>query len=339
MASQKNNKSREDIMRGFKHLSWVALSVLLLASSAQADEFPTRRITMIVPFAAGGAADVTGRILADGMSRQLGEPVIVENVGGAGGTIGVTRAKNAAPDGYTISLGHMGTHAAAPALYPKLGYDPRKDFDYLGLIAKSPIILFARKSLPVKSLQQFIAYAKKEGSNLRDGHSGAGSISHITCTLFDQLVGIKPTMVPYRGVGPVMNDMLGGNVDFGCDLVLALSPQVKAGNIRGLAVAAKERSPVLPNVPTTVEAGLPEFQADAWTALFVPKGTPEPVLAKLRSAMEKSLDNPTIRDRLQKLGASVPPNDERGPQYLKSLVVREVDRWTKIIKAAGITAE
>jgi tripartite-type tricarboxylate transporter receptor subunit TctC len=226
----------------FRRIAAGWLSIGLVAATAHAQDFPTRTLTMIVPFAAGGAADVTGRILAEGIGRQLGQNVIVENVSGAGGTIGATRGKNAPADGYTISLGHMGTHAAAPALYPRLGYDPRKDFEYLGLIAKSPIILFARKTLPAKTLTDFIAYAKKEGPKLKNGHSGVGSISHITCALFDQLVDIKPTSVPYRGVGPMMNDMLGDNVDYGCDLVAALSPQVKSGNIMGLAVAAPQRA-------------------------------------------------------------------------------------------------
>jgi len=317
----------------------LGVGLLALASAAHAEDYPTRTITMIVPFAAGGAADVTGRILAEGIGRQLGQTVIVENVSGAGGTIGSTRGKNAPADGYTISLGHMGTHAAAPALYPRIGYDPRKDFDYLGLIAKSPIILFARKTLPAKNLKDFIAYARQQGAALKNGHSGVGSISHITCALFDQLVGIEPTRIPYRGVGPMMNDMLGGNVDYGCDLVAALSPQVKSGNIMGLAVAAPQRAAALPDVRTTVEAGVPDFQADAWTALFVPKGTPEPVLAKLRTAVEKALDDPAVRDRLAAIGADVPGKEERGPAYLQALIVREVHRWARVIKAAGITAQ
>jgi tripartite-type tricarboxylate transporter receptor subunit TctC len=323
----------------FRRIAAGWLSIGLVAATAHAQDFPTRTLTMIVPFAAGGAADVTGRILAEGIGRQLGQNVIVENVSGAGGTIGATRGKNAPADGYTISLGHMGTHAAAPALYPRLGYDPRKDFEYLGLIAKSPIILFARKTLPAKTLTDFIAYAKKEGPKLKNGHSGVGSISHITCALFDQLVDIKPTSVPYRGVGPMMNDMLGDNVDYGCDLVAALSPQVKSGNIMGLAVAAPQRAAAVPDVPTTVEAGLPDFQADAWTALFVPKGTPEPALAKLRAATEKALDDPAVRDRLTSLGASIPVPEERGPAYLQQLVTKEVSRWAKVIEKAGITAQ
>ena len=312
---------------------------LWLPQELQAADYPTRTITMIVPFAAGGAADITGRILAEGMSQQLGYRIIVENSTGAGGTIGSTRGKNAANDGYTISLGHMGTHAAAFSLYPHIGYDPRKDFEYIGLIARSPIILFARKSFPATTLPEFIKYAKEKGPELKEGHSGVGSLSHIACALFTQIIGTAPTTVPYRGVGPMINDMLGDTVDFGCDLVLAVSSHVNSGSITGIAIAAPERSPAIPDVPTTVEGGLPEFQADTWTALFAPKGTPEPIMKALRDAASKALDDPAVSSRLIQLGATVPKPEERSPEYLKALVTKEVDRWANVIKSAGISAE
>jgi tripartite-type tricarboxylate transporter receptor subunit TctC len=330
-------------MSSYRSIRGVVVSAMLgalwLPLELHAADYPARTITMIVPFAAGGAADITGRILAEGMSRQLGYRIIVENATGAGGTIGSTRGKNAANDGYTISLGHMGTHAAAFSLYPHIGYDPRKDFEYIGLIARSPIILFARKSLPAKTLPEFIKYAREKGPELKDGHSGVGSISHIACALLAQIIGTAPTTVPYRGVGPMINDMLGDTVDYGCDLVLAVSSHLNSGSIIGIAVAAAERSPAIPDVPTTVEGGLPDFQADAWTALFAPKGTPEPIMKALRNAASKALDDPAVSSRLVQLGATVPKPDERSPEYLKALVTKEVDRWAKVIEAAGISAE
>jgi tripartite-type tricarboxylate transporter receptor subunit TctC len=322
-----------------KVVLFAMLGALWLAPELRAADYPTRTITMIVPFAAGGAADITGRILAEGMSQQLGHRIIVENSTGAGGTIGSTRGKNATNDGYTISLGHMGTHAAAFSLYPHIGYDPRKDFEYIGLIARSPIVLFARKSFPAKTLPEFIKYAKEKGPELKNGHSGVGSLSHISCALLAQIIGTKPTTIPYRGVGPMVNDMLGDTVDYGCDLVLAVSSHINSGSIVGIAVAAPERSPAIPDVPTTAEAGLPEFQADTWTALFAPKGTPEPIMKALRDAASKALDDPAISSRLIQLGATVPKPEERSPEYLKDLVIKETDRWANVIKAAGISAE
>jgi tripartite-type tricarboxylate transporter receptor subunit TctC len=324
---------------GLSALAASVLALLAAVSPGAAQIFPSRPVTIIVPFAAGGAADVNGRIIADSLTQRLGQTVIVENVAGAGGTTGSVRGKNAPNDGYTLLLGHMGTHAASVSLYPKLGYDPRTDFEPLGLISLSPIMLFARKNLPANTLQEFLAYARSMGNKLTDGHSGVGSISHITCSLLASLGGFTPTYVPYRGVGPMMNDMLGGNVDFGCDLVLAVSPQVASGNLKGLAIAAPERSAAVPDVPTAAEGGLAEFRADAWTGLFAPKGTPPEVLARLREAVAASLDDPRVTNRLAQLGAVAPKPGERGGDYLAKLVKDEVDRWGKVIKNAGIVVD
>lgn len=319
-----------------KSLALCAAMVTTLSSTAAWAEYPERVITIVVPFAAGGAADVTGRIVADALSKQLGQTVIVENVAGAGGTTGTARSAAAEGDGYTIALGHMGTHAAAPALYPKLAYNPQTSFKPLGLVTRSPIIVFARKELPANTLGEFLDYARAHPSEYTNGHSGAGSISHITCALFESVGQFKATLVPYRGVGPMMNDMLGGNVDYSCDLVISVSSQIKGGALKGLAVAAKERSKAVPDVPTTAEAGLPDFQADTWTGLFVPASTPDDIAKKLEAAVSASLADMATAKRLEDLGAEVPKPEQRGGAYLGTLVSSEIERWSSVITSAGI---
>jgi tripartite-type tricarboxylate transporter receptor subunit TctC len=303
---------------------------------AKAQTYPDRPITLIVPFVAGGAADTTGRILADDMSRQLGQSIVIENVGGAGGATGSARGMRANPDGYTIGLGHMGTHAASVAINPNLPYDPRKDFAYLGLVSTTPNIVFARKDFPAANLQEFIAYARANGSNLKMGHSGIGAASHITCILLFQLIGTQPTYVSYRGFGQTINDILAGNIDGSCDLVASVSPQVAAGTVKAFVVAADDRSPAVPEVPTAAEAGLPEFKAETWTGLYAPKGTPVPILAILREAVANSLETSHVQKRLADIGATVPKREQRGGDYMQALVAREVERWSNILKNAGV---
>ncbi|KRR16080.1 hypothetical protein CQ14_23845 [Bradyrhizobium lablabi] len=324
------------VFRGFLMLGglvvWSAVSVL----SAQAQTFPNRPLTMIVPFAAGGAADTTGRIMADAMARHLGRPVVVENVGGAGGAIGSLRGKNARPDGYTIGLGHMGTHAAAVGANASLGYDPRKDFDYLGLVSTTPNIVFVRKDFPANSLAEFAAYAKAKGKDLKMGHSGIGAASHITCILLFQIIGAEPTYVSYRGFGQTINDILSGSIDGSCDLVASVSGQVQSGSVKALAVATAERSPNVPDVPTASEAGLPDFAAETWTGLYVPKGVSADILAKLRAAVALSLAEPAVQERFLKIGAEVPKPGRRGGEAMHALVEKEVVRWVEILGKAGL---
>jgi tripartite-type tricarboxylate transporter receptor subunit TctC len=329
-------KTASAVVRYFALGTLIATALGSASTTSVAQTYPSRAITLLVPFAAGGAADVTARIVGEAMSQRLGQPVIIENVAGAGGTTGVGRAKNAAKDGYTILLGHMGTHAASVALYPRLSYDPRTDFEPLGLVTFSPIVLFARKDLPVSNLQEFLAYARSQGDKIANGHSGVGSIAHITCALLASVGGFKPTMVPYRGNGPMVNDMLGGNVDYSCDLVVSVAPQLTSGTLKGLAVAAPTRSAAVPDVPTATEGGLPEFRADAWTGLFAPKGMPQEALTKLRQALSSSLEDEKVKSRLTELGATVPSVSERTPDYLANLMTDEVTRWKKIITEAGI---
>jgi tripartite-type tricarboxylate transporter receptor subunit TctC len=314
----------------------VAAVVLIMAAmaGAQAEEYPARTITIIVPFAAGGPADITGRIVADIFSRHLGQRVVVENVGGAGGTIGTLRAARAAADGYTILSGHMGTNALAAAFYPDLGYDPQKDFEPIGLTAEYPELLVVRKNFPANNLGEFVAYAKANASKLNVGHAGVGSVSYIGCLLLDAAIGIKPTLVPFTGTAPVLNAMLAGEIDYECDPVLGTLAQVRAGGVKALAIAARKRSPMLPDVPTSYEQGLPEFDCAPFYAVFVPKGTPKPIADKLAEALNKGLNEQAVQKRLAELGADIVEPARRGPKPLADLVRSESARLMPILKAA-----
>jgi tripartite-type tricarboxylate transporter receptor subunit TctC len=314
----------------------ILMLAALLAFQAQA-VYPERPITLIVPFAAGGPTDVVARIVGDNMSRTLGQQIVVENVTGAGGTTGTTRGAQATPDGYTIMMGHMGTHGAAPSVYPNLKYDPQKDFLPIGMAAGTPILIVARKNFPPKDLKEFIAHLKASSEKLNEAQAGVGSVSHTTCSLLNSLLGAKPTRVPYQGTGPALNDLVGGQVDYMCDQIVNLTPQIQAGSIKAYAIATEKRSPALPDVPTTKEAGLPEFQVTAWNAMFAPKGTPPEVVAKLNAALVKALDDETTRKRLLELGADIPDKAGRSPEALQKLVASEVARWGKVLKVASAT--
>ena len=313
-------------------------TLLGLSAGAAHAAYPERPITLIVPFAAGGPTDVVARIVGDHMSRTLGQQVVVENVTGAGGTTGTTRAAQAAPDGYTIIMGHMGTHGAAPAVYPNLKYDPLKDFVPIGLAAGTPILIVARKNFPPKDLKEFISYAKANSEKLNEAHAGVGSVSFTTCSLLNSILGIKPTRVPYQGTGPALNDLVGGQVDYMCDQIVNLTPQIQAGSIKAYGIATEKRSPALPDVPTTKEGGLPEFQVSAWNALFAPKGTPKEVVTKLNGALVKALDDETTRKRLLDLGAEIADRAGRTPEALEKLVTSEIARWNKVLRAQTAAA-
>ena len=317
---------------------WTAAAVFLMVAAmngALAQDYPTRTVTMIVPFAAGGPADITGRIVADIFSRHLGQRFVVENVGGAGGTIGALRAARAAADGYTILSGHMGTNALASAFYPNLGYDPQKDFEPIGLTAEYPELLVVRKDFPANNLNEFVAYAKANASKLNVGHAGLGSVSYIGCLLLNAAIGIKPTMVPFTGTAPVLNAMLGGEIDYECDPVLGTLTHVRAGTVKALAIAAKKRSPILPDVPTSYEQGLPEFDCAPFYGVFVPKGTPKPIIEKLTEALNKGLSEESVQKRLTDLGADIVEPGRRGPKALADLVSSEAARLMPILKAAA----
>jgi len=327
--------ARSEGMKRLVVMAAAALGLALAAGPAAAQNYPTRPVTIIVPFAAGGPTDIVARIVAEYFSKTLGQQFIVENIAGAGGTTGSTRAAQATPDGYTIVMGHMGTHGAAPALYPNLKYDPAKDFEPIGMVAGTPILIVARKDFPAANLKEFIAKAKDTSIRISQAHAGVGSVSHSTCTMLTSQLGVKHhRVVAYRGTGPALNDMVGGQVDYMCDQIVNLVEQVRAGTIKAYAIAIPERSPALPDVPTTKEAGLPDFQVSAWNALFTPKGTPKEIVAKLNDTLSKALDDPAARQRLLELGSVLPEGNGRSPGALAELVKSEVARWDPILKGA-----
>jgi tripartite-type tricarboxylate transporter receptor subunit TctC len=307
-----------------------------MALPAEAQTYPSRPVTVIVPFAAGGPTDIIARIVSDHMSKTLGQQLVIENVVGAGATTGATRAMRAPADGYTIIMGHMGTHAAAVALYPKLAYHPVKNFDPIGLVAGTPVLILAKKDFPAKDLKEFVAYVKANVDKINMAHAGVGSVSFTTCLLLNSVLQVKPTSIPFQGTGPALNALLGGQVDYMCDQIVNVVPQIQAGTIKAYGIGTPQRNPALPNVPTTIEAGLPAFQASAWNALFAPKGTPKEALDKLTDALNKALDDEGVRKRLLDLGSDIPGPDRRGQDALTKLVESEIARWTPVIQASGV---
>jgi tripartite-type tricarboxylate transporter receptor subunit TctC len=325
--------------RTFLRLAAGTAALPAVSQIARAQAYPTRPVTVIVPFAPGGATDVAGRIVGEYLSQALRQQFVIENVAGAGGTTGTTRVMRANPDGYTIQVGQMGTHAAAVAFYPNLAYRPDVDFDPVGMIAGLPIVITARKDFPANDLREFILYVKANAATVNVAHAGVGSITHTTVLLLHSLLGVQPTLVPFNGASPAMAALLGGQVDYICNAIPDAVSHVRSGTAKGYAITTAERSPRLPNVPTTKEAGLPEFDASAWNALFAPKGTPKAVLDQLASALDQALDDDTVRKRLLDLGCDIPAKSKRGQQPLAALVSSEIARWTPIIKAASTKAQ
>jgi tripartite-type tricarboxylate transporter receptor subunit TctC len=309
-------------------------SLNLFAVPAQAQDYPTRTITMIVPFAAGGPTDVISRIVTGHMAQTLGQSIIIENVVGAGGTTATARAARATNDGYTLITGHMGTHAASVPLYPKLAYHPEKDFEPVAMLAGTPILILAKKDFPAKDLKEFITYVKANTDKMNMAHAGVGSVSYSSCELLSSVLDIKPVGVPFNGTGPAMNALVGGQVDYMCDQIVNAVPQINGGTIKAYAIATPERNPSLPNLPTTAEAGLPKYQASAWNAIFAPKGTPAPILAKLNAAVVKALDDENVRKRLLDLGSDIPKTEARTQAALAALVKSEIEKWSAVLKPA-----
>jgi tripartite-type tricarboxylate transporter receptor subunit TctC len=313
----------------------VAAAALLAAVPTQAQQYPQRPITMIVPFAAGGPTDVLARVLGQHMSQTLGQSIVVEDVTGAGGTLGAAKAAKAAPDGYTLVMGNIGTHAASMGLYKNLPYDPRTDFEPVMVVATTPMVLVTKKDLPVTTLNDVIALAKQR--KITQGNAGTGSASHLTTLLFASQTHVDVQLVPYRGLSQAMNDLLAGQIETMFDQVISSSPHILAGGVKPIAVTGPVRAKAIPNVPTTIEAGLPELQTLTWTALFAPKGTPKPIIDKLNAALDLAMKDPAIAKRLDELGADVPPpGEERSPQALGKLVAAEVAKWVPLIRAAGV---
>jgi tripartite-type tricarboxylate transporter receptor subunit TctC len=314
-------------------LTLVLLFIPLAAASSLAQHYPDRPITLIVPFAAGGPVDVMARIVADRMGHALGQQIVVENVAGGGGIAGTVRVKRANPDGYTLIAGNLGTHAAAAALNSSLPYDPSADFEPIGLLASTSVLLLARKDLPASNFAGFVEYVRTNSDRVNMAHAGVGSSSHVTGLLLNHVIGAAPTLIPYGGTGPAMNALIAGQVDYMCDVIANALPQMEAGTIKAYVIATPERSAMLPSVPTSAEAGIPAFLAPSWVALFAPKGTPPPLLEKLSAALDTALDDKNVRRRLTELGNAVPTKDQRGSVSLAGLVKRETTKWAEAIKA------
>jgi tripartite-type tricarboxylate transporter receptor subunit TctC len=312
----------------------IVIAIALVAGVApmRAQDYPTRSITVIVPFPAGGASDVVARIISNQMSKILGQPFIIENVSGAGGTVGSARAAAAAPDGYTLLAAAMGSHVAAPVLTPNVKYDPLVDFVPIGITAHSPAVVIARKDFPAQDLKEFVAVLRQQGGALRQAHGGIGASSHMACLLFTEQIGAKPTLVAYRGSGPALNDLLGGHVDFMCEQSVSVAESVLAGLVKAYVVSAPERLAMLPNVPTAKEAGV-DYEMSVWSGLFAPKGVAPEVTAKLADALDKALDEPVVGETLAKLGGSIPAKAERNPASFDRFVRSEIARWAPILAA------
>jgi tripartite-type tricarboxylate transporter receptor subunit TctC len=314
----------------------IATALVAGVVPARAQDYPSRPITVIVPFPAGGASDVVARIVTNQMSRILGQSIIIENVSGAGGTVGSARAAAAPPDGYTLLAAAMGSHVAAPVLTPNVKYDPVVDFLPIGITAHSPAVVIARKDFPARDLKEFVAVLRQKGDVLQQAHGGIGASSHMACLLFTEAVGAKPTLVAYRGSGPALNDLVGGHVDFMCEQSVSVAESVLAGSVKAYAVSAAERLATLPDVPTAKESGF-NYEMSVWAGLFARKGTPPEVIAKLADALDKTFDEPVVRETLAKLGGSIPAKAERNPAAFDRFVRSEIARWAPIL--AAIRAE
>ena len=303
---------------------------------AAAQDWPNRPMTMVVPYAAGGTSDGLARILNHHLSEILGQQVIIENIGGAGGMIGAHRIAKAAPDGYQFVLGGVGTHAQNQTLFKRPLYNAATDFAPVALIAEQPLVLIARKDLPASNLQEFIAYAKMNQARMQYGSAGAGSPTHLACALLNAAMGVNVTHVAYRGGGPAMQDLIAGRIDYQCPNATAAIPLLEGKLVKGIAILTKNRSRVLPNLASAQEQGLKDFEFDNWHAFFLPTGTPTTIIRKLHEATVATMDRPAVQERLRELGAEVVAPERRSPEYLQGFVEREIKKWAAIIKASGM---
>jgi len=318
---------------------WVAVAAAALfafCAPARAQNWPTRPITLVVPFAAGGGVDVSARIQAQKMGELLGQSIVVENMGGASGMTGASHVAKSTPDGYTLLIGNSGTQAYSQALNKKPLYDAVTDFTPVGLATESPRILIARKDLPVANLQEFIAYVKAHQSTMQFGSAGVGSGTHLPCVLLNTALGVNVTHVPYRGEGPAQQDLIAGRLDYMCSTIQTGAALVKQGEVKGIAVMSPKRVGIISDLPTTGEQGLAGVEASVWNAFFLPAGAPAEIVKKLNKAMSDALDDPAVHKRLEGLGLEIAAPERRTPEYLAKFVPEEVARWTKVVRAAGI---
>ena len=321
-----------------KWFSVLAVTAIILSPLAMAQDYPTKPITMIVPFSAGGPTDTVARLLAQSMTGTLKQTVIVENVGGAGGTLGAGRVARAAPDGYTLLLHHIG-QSTAPALYRKLPFDPIKDFEPIGMVTDVPMTFVARKDFPPKDFKELIAYVKANKDKVTYANAGVGSASHLCGLLFMSAIDTPLTTVPYKGAGPAMQDILGSQVDFICDQTTNTTSQIKAGKVKVYCVTTKTKVPSLPDVPTCDAAGLPGFDVAVWHALYGPKGTPKPIIDKLAAALQVALKDATVKQRFAELGTEPVSADRATPAAVQAELKSEIAKWGPIIKKAGVFAD
>ncbi len=310
-------------------------SLVLVAGAAQAQTYPARPVSMVVAAAAGGPIDVFGRVMAERMSTLLGQRVVIENVGGGGGTLGGQRVVKAEPDGYTALLGTLATHANPQLLGPKPLYNSQTDFVSVGLIAEIPLVLISRADFPAKNLEEFVAYAKANAAKMNYGSAGVGSAAHLGCLMLTTAMGVEITHVPYKGTAPAMQDMIAGRLDFLCDISTSAVTHIQGGKVKALANLASVRSPVLPDLPTATERGLKGVEASTWTAIFLPKGTSSAVAEKLGGAMRGAMDTPELRAQLEKLGATLVAPERRSAAYLDQYVKTEIVKWRNAARAGG----
>jgi len=317
--------------------TWLAAiaALSLAAPAAHAQSYPQRAVTLVVPFAAGGPVDVVARILAEPMRKSLGQAVVVDNTTGAGGSLGVGRVARAAPDGYTLSIGHWSTHVVNGAVYP-LGYDLLKDLEPIAMVGGNPMIIVSKPQLPAANLKEMVAWVKANQEKVNVGTAGAGSSTHIAGIYFQNEIGAKLAFIPYKGTGPAMQDLIGGQIDMMVDQLSNSLPQVRGGKIKGYAITAKERSAAAPEIPTVDEAGLPGLHIAIWYGLWAPKGTPRDVIAKLNAAVVAALADAPTREKLAALGMEVVPRERQTPEALAAHQKAEIDKWWPIIKAADI---
>jgi tripartite-type tricarboxylate transporter receptor subunit TctC len=314
-------------------------AMIALTGAISAQEWPSRVITMIIPFAPGGGVDASGRIQAQRMGELLGQTIIVENVGAAAGTVGSLRVAKANPDGYTFLMGNSGTHAYSQGLRKNPPYNSVTDFAPVGLVTESPRILLARKDLPVNNLQEFVAYVKKNQDKMQFGSAGVGSGTHLPCELLNATIGAKVTHVPFKGAGPVMQELIAGRIDYFCDTIQTGAAQAKAGSVKGIAVMSPRRVPIIADLATTGEQGLAGVEATVWNGFFFPKGTPDAIVRRVNKAMNTAIDDPAMRKRLEELGLEILPPEQRTPEYLAKYLAEDVARWKKVIVQAGIPIE
>ncbi len=316
-----------------------ALIALVIGGPAAAQDWPTRPISMVVPFPAGGPIDFIGRLMAHRLSERLGQQVIVENVGGAGGMNGAARVAKSTPDGSMFLFGNQGTHTFSQLLYKKPLYNAATDFAPVAVVVENVKFLATRKDFPAKTLPEFIAYAKANHKSMQYGSAGIGSATHVTCVLLNYAIGVDITHVPYRGTGPALQDMLAGRIDYMCEVTSTGAPHVRADALKALAILSPSRSATLPGVATAHEQGLTNFDADGWNAFFFPRGTPDPIVRKLAQATSSVLDLPDVRERLEKAGLNVALPERRKPDYLGKLVVSELDKWGPPVRASGLSVD